>query len=57
VVSITPDGGGEPVMFEVPGTGTDPLFVRPGFLDQMDGRRGGSVSLSVSIPVFSGWQT
>lgn len=57
VVAITPDGGGEPVMFEVPGSGTEPVFVRPDFLDQMDGRRGGSVSLSLSVPVFSGWQT
>lgn len=51
-VRITPDGGGSPVTIPVPGTGSDPDFTQPSFLDQLDGRRGGAVRLSVSVPVF-----
>jgi len=57
VITITPDGGGSPVTFEVPGTGSSPAFTTPSFVDQLDGRRGGSVSLSVSVPVFDRLQT
>lgn len=56
-VTITPDGGGEPVTIPVPGTGSDPERRRPGFVDQLDARRGGSVRISLSVPVFDRLQT
>lgn len=56
VVTITPDDG-EPVTFPVPGTGSDPQLFRPPFLDQLDTRRGGSVRLSMTIPLFDRLQT
>lgn len=56
-VTFTPEGRSEPVTFEVPGTGSGPRFYQPGFMEQLDSRRGGSVSLSLSVPVFDGLQT
>lgn len=56
-VTLTPDGGGDPIRFEVPGTGADPSLYQPGFVEQLDARRGGSVSLSLSFPLFDGLQT
>lgn len=55
-VTLTPDGGGDPVTFTVPGTGEDPATFRPTFMDQLRDRRGGSVQLSMSIPLFERWQ-
>lgn len=55
-VTFTPDGGDEPVTFPVPGTGSDPETFRPDFFDQLDTRRGGSVQVSLSVPVFQRWQ-
>ncbi len=56
-VTITPDGGDEPVTIPVPGTGSEPETFRPDFMDQLNTRRGGSVQLSMSVPVFQRWQT
>ncbi|MEJ2503994.1 MAG: TolC family protein [Gemmatimonadota bacterium] len=56
-VTLTPDAGGTPVTFQIPGTGSPPEFRRPDFMDQLTDRRGGSVSLSLSIPVFDRLQT
>jgi outer membrane protein len=44
LIQITPDGGGEPVTFAVPGSGGEPAFTQPSFLDQLNGRRGGADS-------------
>lgn len=57
VVEVTPDGGGPPLLFPVPGTGSDPDFTQPDLLDQLDGRRGGAVRLSLSFPIFDRLQT
>lgn len=57
VIQITPDGGGEPVSLPVPGTGSDPAFIEPSLLDQLNGRRGGAVRLSLSLPIFDRLQT
>jgi len=56
-VTLQPDDGGEPVTFSVPGTGTDPETFRPDFFDQIQDRRGGAIQLSMSIPVFDGYDT
>lgn len=56
-ITVTPDGGGAPATFDVPGSGVDPDFVRPSFLDQLDQRRGGSIRLSLLIPIFDRFQT
>jgi outer membrane protein len=55
-VQITPDGGGEPIEIAVPGTGRPPERRRPGFFDQLDARRGGGISLSLSYPLFDRFQ-
>ena len=55
-VTLTPDGGGDPISFPVPGTGTGPETFRPDFFEQIDTRRGGSVQLFLSVPVFDRWQ-
>jgi outer membrane protein len=57
VITITPDDGGEPVTFPVPGTGSDPEFMKPSLMDQLNLRRGGSVRLSLSYPLFDRLQT
>ena len=54
---ITPDGGGEPIVIEVPGTGTPPQMSTTPFFDQLDARRGGGISLSLSVPIFDRFQT
>lgn len=56
-VTLTPDDGGEPVTFELPGTGMDPMSFQPDLWDQIQDRRGGGISLSMSIPVFDRLQT
>ncbi len=56
-VTLMPESGGDPVTLEVPGTGSSPELRRPDFFEQLDGRRGGSVSLSLSLPVFDRLQT
>lgn len=56
-VTVTPDNGGPPIVIEVPGTGQSPDYRRPPFMDQLDARRGGSVSLSLNVPVFDRLQT
>ena len=55
-VTITPDDG-DPFTMEVPGSGVDPDYFQPDFVEQLDGRRGGSLSLSVSFPLFDRLQT
>ncbi len=50
-VSVEPVGGGEPVNVFVPGQSPDTY--QPTFFNQLDNRRGGSISLSLSIPVFN----
>ena len=56
-VTLTPDGGGDPVTITVPGTGTEPESFRPDFFDQIQDRRGGAVRLSMSVPLFDRFQT
>ena len=56
-VTLQPDDGGEPVTFSLPGTATDPETFRPDFFDQIQDRRGGAVQLSMSIPLFDGYDT
>ncbi len=56
-ITVTPDDGGPPATLTVPGTGTDPAFEQPAFLEQLDQRRGGSVRLSLSFPVFDRLET
>lgn len=51
----TADGGTVP--YPVPGTGSNPEVIRPSFMDQMDNRRGGSISLNLSFPIFDRLQT
>lgn len=55
-ITVLPEGESEPVTFPIPGTETPPEFVRPDFTDQLDARRGGSVRLSLSYPLFQRWQ-
>jgi len=55
-ITVTP-ADGPPATFAVPGSGTDPDFVRPTFLDQLDQRRGGSLRLSLIVPIFDRFQT
>ena len=55
-VTITPDDG-DPFAMDVPGTGEDPDYRQPDFMEQLDGRRGGSLSLSFSMPIFDRLQT
>lgn len=52
MVQVMPVGGTAPVPLPVPGTGAEPELRRPSFLDQFDGRRGGSLALTVSLPLF-----
>ena len=56
-ITVTPEGGGEPVTIPVPGSGSDPEFQRPDFLNQLDTRRGGQLRLSLSVPLFDRLQT
>jgi outer membrane protein len=51
-VSI-PTVDGDQVPYFVPGTGSPTQFQQPGFFDQLDNRRGGSVSFRIGIPVFN----
>lgn len=53
---ITPVDGGSPVTFPIPGTGAGPETSAPDFSGQLDNNRSGSVSLSVSIPIFDQFQ-
>jgi outer membrane protein len=55
-ITVTPDDG-PPATFAVPDSGTDPDFVRPTFFDQLDQRRGGSIRLSLVVPIFDRLQT
>lgn len=57
MVTLNPDDGSDPVTFPVPGTGSNPETFQPDFLDQIQDRRGGAVRLSMSIPVFDGYDT
>jgi outer membrane protein len=56
-VTVTPDAGGAPVTFEVPGTDGSPEYRTPDFFEQLSGRRGGSVTLSLNVPVFDRLRT
>ena len=56
-VTLTPDAGEAPVTFQVPGTGSPPSFRRPDFTEQLSDRRGGSISLSLNVPLFDRLQT
>lgn len=56
-VTLTPDAGGAPVTLQVPGTGTPPAYRRPDFMEQLTDRRGGSISLSLNVPLFDRFQT
>lgn len=56
-ITVEPAGGGPPATLPVPGTGSDPAFEQPAFLDQLDQRRGGSVRLSLDIPIFDRLET
>lgn len=49
---ITPVDGGGPVTFPIPGTGRQPERRTPDFTGQLDNNRSGSVSLSISFPIF-----
>ena len=51
-VTVKPADGGDPVALPVPGTGSPPETQTPGFSGQLDDNRSGSVSLSISIPIF-----
>lgn len=55
-VQVQTAGGGT-VPYFVPGTGSNPTLVQPDFFDQLDNRRGGSITLSLSIPLFNRYQT
>lgn len=55
-ITITPDDGGAPATFDVPGSRVDPDFFQPKFSDQLKDRRGGSVQLSLDIPIFDRFQ-
>lgn len=55
-VTFTPEGEDEAVTFPVPGTGSDPETFHPDFFDQLNTRRGGSLQLSLSVPIFQRWQ-
>jgi outer membrane protein len=57
LVTVQPVGGGEPIQLPRPGTGADPAFRRVSVGDQLDQRRGGSVSLSISYPLFDRFRT
>lgn len=54
---IEPADGGEPITIDIPGTGGSPDFEQTSFFDQLDARRGGGLSLSLSYPIFSRFQT
>ncbi len=56
-VTLQPDDGGDPVTISVPGTGEDPQTFQPDFLEQIQDRRGGGISLSLSVPLFDQFQT
>jgi outer membrane protein len=56
-ITITPDDGGAPATFDVPGSRVDPDFFQPNFSDQLKDRRGGSIQLSLDIPVFDRFET
>lgn len=56
-VTVRPSDGGAPVTFPVPGTGSSPDAARPEFFDLLDQRRGGSVRLTLSVPLFDRLQT
>lgn len=51
-VVTVPQMDGSPLQLPVPGTGAEPEFQQPPFFDQLDDRRGGSIGLSLSIPIF-----
>lgn len=55
-ITLTPDDGNDPVTFPVPGTGSDPQFIQPDLMDQLNARRGGSVRLALSVPIFQRFQ-
>lgn len=56
LVTVDPVDG-EPFSMPVPGSGSDPEFVHPSLLEQLDARRGGSFRISLSVPVFDRLQT
>lgn len=53
---VEPVDGGSPVTFPIPGTGSGPETRTPDFSGQFDNNRSGSVSLSLSIPIFDRFQ-
>ena len=57
VVRVTPDGGGPPLEFTLPNTGEAPDTRTTPFFDQLNARRGGGISLSLSYPLFNRFQT
>ncbi len=57
IVQIPTAGGNNTVPYPVPGTGSSPEFQEPSFMDQLDNRRGGSISLGLSFPIFDRMQT
>lgn len=52
---VTPVNGAEPVTFPIPGTG-GAEFREPDFSGQLDNNRSGSISLSLTIPIFDQFQ-
>ena len=56
-ITVTPDDGGTPATFDVPGSRVDPDFFQPNFSDQLKDRRGGSIQLALDIPIFDRFQT
>jgi len=54
---ITPADGGEPIMIDIPGTGQPPETRQTAFFDQLDARRGGGLSVSLSYTLFDRFQT
>ena len=48
--------GGDPFSLPIPGTGSQPQIQTPSFSNQLDDNRSGSISLSLSIPIFDRFQ-
>jgi len=56
-ITITPNDGSAPATFDVPGSEVNPDFFKPSFSDQLKDRRGGSIRISLDIPIFDRFQT
>jgi outer membrane protein len=55
-VLVEPATGGDPVSIPILGTGSAPVRQTPGFSDQLQDNRSGSVELSLNIPIFDRFQ-